>query len=263
MMTKHNPVAYRLAAAASLAFGVCGLVRAEAGSYAPPVQAAQGQSAKPSPAHAAPAPAPPSAPATAPSLLDHPAQPAKITLNAGKLSVQAHNSVLADILHEVSKESGMKIDGLDAGSAADRRMFGTYGPGTPRDVLSDLLSDSGYNFLMLGNTSSGAPRQLALTARTGGPAGSAPPPNRNTQEQTNPDEPQPVRQPDEPQNYPVPQPGPPENQNRVRSPQQMLQELQRMHEQQQQQQEQQQQQQQQQDQPDQPDQPDQQPEQPD
>jgi hypothetical protein len=256
MTRKSNSVAYRLAALAGLAFGACGLVRAAAPAYASQAQTAQGHSPKPSPAHAA-SHAP--APTTAPSLLDHPAQPAKITLTAGKLTVQADNSLLADILHQVSKDSGMKIEGLDSGPAADRRMFGTYGPGTPHDVLSNLLSDSGYNFLMLGNTSSGAPRELALTARSGGAAPAS------TPHQNNPDEPVPAQQPDEPQNNPQPPPGPPEIQNRVRTPQQMLQDLQRMHERRQQQEQQQEQtqqdQEQQQDQPDQPDQPpDQQPE---
>lgn len=248
MMRTRNPVAYRLAAIAGLAFGLCGLARAEPAAYAPPAQMAGGQSPKPSAAHASQAPTTPPAPTTAPSLLDHPAQPAKITLDAGKLTIQADNSILADILHEVAKESGMKIDGLDAGPAANRRVFGSYGPGAPRDVLSDLLSDSGYNFLMLGDTSSGTPRELALTVTKGG-ANSAPPNQaaNASQEQDNPDE---------PQNSPEPLPGPPGIQNRVRTPQQMLQELQRMREQQQQQQ-----QDQQQDQPDQPDQ-DQAPDQP-
>src|ERR1700756_3740788 len=139
-------------------------------------------------------------PGTAPSLLDHPAERAKVDLNAGKLTVQAANSSLSDILRQVSKASGMKIEGLQAGK--DQRVFGIYGPGTPRDVLSDLLNGSGYNVMMLGQMPSGVPRQLALSARTA--PGAAPNPPQvgatdNSQDDRQ-DDAQPTQYPDDQQN---------------------------------------------------------------
>jgi hypothetical protein len=175
-------------------------------------------------------------PLSAPSLLDHPAQPAKITLAAGKLTVMADNSSLSEILHQVSAAGGMKIDGLVTGGSGDPRIFGSYGPAAPRDVLSDLLNGSGYNVLMLGETTAGLPRELALTARTAGGVPN-PPPNAARNDE-NDVEVAPTQYPEEQEPIPPPpmQPGGP---NRVRTPQEMLQELQKMHDQQQQQQQQQ------------------------
>jgi len=55
----------------------------------------------------------------------------------------AHNSSLSEILKNLEASSGMAVDGFDK----DSRIFGVYGPGSPRDVLSDLLDGAGYNFL--------------------------------------------------------------------------------------------------------------------
>ena len=89
------------------------------------------------------------------------AQPATVSLKNGKLTVEANNSNLTQILQDVAHISGMTIDGLDK----DARVFGAFGPGNPRDVLTHLLVGSGYNFVMAGDTTDGAPRQLLLTAQ--------------------------------------------------------------------------------------------------
>jgi hypothetical protein len=110
------------------------------------------------------------APAPAPTIPANPsdsaAVPARVTLSGGKLTVDANNSDLQSILQDVARSSGMTIDGLSQG----KRVFGVYGPGTPRDVLTDLLAGSGYNFMMLGGANGSVPSQLVLTAQ-----GSAPP----------------------------------------------------------------------------------------
>ena len=54
---------------------------------------------------------------------------------------------------------------------ADERIFGTYGPGPARDVLSQLLDGSGYNVLMVGDRGAGTPRRIVLTIRSGSTAG--------------------------------------------------------------------------------------------
>ncbi len=109
-----------------------------------------------------------------PSLLDHPPQPATVSLVSGQLTIQADNSSLSAILHQVSAAGGMKVEGLRTGGSPGERVFGSYGPGAPRDVLSELLNGSGYNVIMLGETPSGAPRELTLTAQAVGGATTKP-----------------------------------------------------------------------------------------
>lgn len=102
----------------------------------------------------------PSSPSSAPT------KPARVTLTGGTLTVDANNSDLESILQDVARSSGMTIEGSSQG----KRVFGVYGPGTPREVLTDLLAGSGYNFMMLGGANGAVPTQLVLTAQ-----GSAPP----------------------------------------------------------------------------------------
>jgi len=94
------------------------------------------------------------------------AQPAAVTLENGTLTVQANNSDLAQILHEVSQKSGMVIEG----DVKDARVFGNYGPQNPSAILSDLLAGLGYNIMMVGSARGGAPGRLILSGRTGGPS---------------------------------------------------------------------------------------------
>jgi hypothetical protein len=197
----------------------------------------------PKPAAATPAPAAPvpSTPLLPPSLSDQPAQPAQVHLADGSLTVQANNSDLAQILHQIAEATGMSIDGL----GKDSRVFGIYGPGAPRDVLSDLLTDSGYNFMMVGDTTSGAPRQLLLTAQDGSVLPPQPPNSRRPAPAAEDDTPPPptfvMNQPDP--NAPLPgaatNPAPPiqpqNAQGGIKTPQQILQELEQLHQQQQQQ----------------------------
>jgi hypothetical protein len=88
---------------------------------------------------------------------------ATVTLKDGILIVQANNSDLGRILYDVAQISGTTIHG----SIKSVRVYGVYGPRSPRDVLSDLLAGSGYNFMMVGLTSQGAPRDLVLTPKGG------------------------------------------------------------------------------------------------
>lgn len=188
------------------------------------------------PAAASPAKPPVAAqPATAPSLLDHPAKPAKVTLVSGNLTIDANNSTLTDILQQVSSAGGMQVKGLQDGSA-DQRIFGSYGPGKPRDVLTSLLNGSGYNFLMVGQTSSGAPRQLALTARPTGGVPNPPPQSAiSTREAYEESVAPPTRYPQEPETPSVTPPVPTRGQTGIITPQEIRQ-MQTMRQQQQEQQ---------------------------
>jgi len=116
-----------------------------------PGQAVQAASAPVAP----PVPEPPHWPAN-----DKPAQ-ATIVWDSQGLRIDAANCSLQQILKEVSTLTGVKVEGL----GSDERVFGAYGPGLAREVLSQLLQGSSYNVLMIGDQGQGAPRQLVLTSR--------------------------------------------------------------------------------------------------
>jgi hypothetical protein len=87
--------------------------------------------------------------------------PATITWDSQGLRVAAENSSLAQILQDVATATGATIEGFDD----DRRIYGVYGPGQTREILSQLLQGSGYNVVMVGDLGQGAPRQILLTLR--------------------------------------------------------------------------------------------------
>jgi hypothetical protein len=88
---------------------------------------------------------------------------ARISLLNGQLTVAAQNSDLSQILAEIARVTGMSITGLNGG----KRVFGIYGPGEPRAILTGLLMGSGYNFLLVGGDA--APRQLVLMPESKAP----------------------------------------------------------------------------------------------
>ena len=140
-----------------------------------PAPAPEPQAATPAPEEAAPAAAEPAAVPN--SMLQQPASRAQVKISNGMLSVQADNSNLSQVLHDIGSATGMKVEGL----GRDERVFGHYGPATPRDVLTALLDGAGYNVLMVGDISSGTPKQLILSQRKGGASAPAPPPDPNAQ----------------------------------------------------------------------------------
>ncbi len=103
----------------------------------------------------------PSSPSKPPVPSEAVASPATVSLQNGKLTIEANNSDLTQILQHVAGISGMIIDGLSKRS----RIFGIYGPGNPSDVLTGLLAGSGYNFIMAGHRPDGAPSELLLAAQ--------------------------------------------------------------------------------------------------
>ena len=149
--------------------------------------------------------------------------------NSQGLRIDATNSSLHQILKDVSTAIGATVSGL----GADQRIFGNYGPGPAREVLSELLHGSGYNVLMIGDQGQGTPRQVVLSRQ---PSGPAPPSTANNSNQNSDDggsadaeepqqpepQPPPQQQPQLPQNMP-PGFGPGAQ---PRTPQQILQEMQ-------------------------------------
>ena len=174
--------------------------------------------AKPAIAVAA-VPAAPPAPVKPNWPVDQPPQAAHVTWDSHGLEINASNSSLDQILHEVATDTGAHLDG----PILDERIFGSYGPGPARDVLSELLDGSGYNVLLVGGRGDQPPQQIILTKST---PGSPPPPNaaqaHKEEESEAEDLPQPEPNPDNPQPMPLRNPfgaGP------GRTPQEMQQEM--------------------------------------
>jgi hypothetical protein len=114
--------------------------------------------AQAAPPVAPPAPKPPDWPAN-----NHPAS-ASVVWDSHGLRIDAENSSLAQILKDVSTATGAKVQGF----SSDERVFGSYGPGKARDVLSQLLDGSAYNMIMVGDQEKGAPLQIVLSLRHAG-----------------------------------------------------------------------------------------------
>lgn len=123
--------------------------------------------ARPSAAHPAestptPAPAAPPQPELPKWPVNEKADQASVVWDSHGLRIDATNSSLEQILTDVSTETGAKVEGLDN----DQRIFGSFGPGTAREVLRQLLDGSGYNFLLIGDQGQGTPREIVLSTRS-------------------------------------------------------------------------------------------------
>jgi hypothetical protein len=144
---------------------------------------------------------------------DPPGQ-ALVVWDSQGLRVDATNSSLQQILKDVSAATGTKVEGL----GSDARIFGAFGPGQARDVISQLLQGSGYNVLMVGDQGQGTPREVLLSQRHSGDAQPANP-TQPSDEDADADEP--AQQPAPAPNRPGFAPGGP-----PRTPQQIMQEMQ-------------------------------------
>jgi hypothetical protein len=197
--------------------------QAQPSAAQPPAPSGQGPGhSQPGAAAQPPAPSTPVAPDVAPSLLQQPPQEAKIIFDKNSLSIHADNSSLAGILRQVASTSGMKVEGL----SGDERVFGTFGPGAPRDVIAELLDGTAYNVALVGDLDNGAPRELLLTPTTHGAAAPAAAPQANADDASDQEAPDVPAQPppDVPQQPATQTPGTPG----VRTPQQLFEQLQRM-----------------------------------
>jgi hypothetical protein len=93
---------------------------------------------------------------------NQPPNPARVSWDSRGLEIEASNSSLNQILHQVAADTGAKLEGL----SQDQRVFGSYGPGPGSEVLSKLLEGSGYNLLIIGRHDTDAPVEIVLSARS-------------------------------------------------------------------------------------------------
>ena len=141
-------------------------------SFAPQAAAQRGGVRKPSAKKDAQKPDPAAIPAYTPTPLQPlpldqlPAVAPKVTYEGGQLTIVAHNCTLADVLHAVKKQLGAD---LDVPPNATERVVADLGPGTPRQVITDLLNGTHFNYVIVGSASDPtAVQSLALTPKTGG-----------------------------------------------------------------------------------------------
>jgi hypothetical protein len=94
------------------------------------------------------------------------AVPPQVTFENNQLTIVSPNSTLADILRAVRKQTGAEIDV----PAAPERVVTRLGPGPAREVLSDLLNGSRFNYVLLGSPSDQtALTRVVLVPKIGGP----------------------------------------------------------------------------------------------
>lgn len=98
-----------------------------------------------------------------------PPAPPKISYISGKLTVIADNSTLSDVLSAIQNVTGATIEGVTPTSTD--RVFGKFGPASPREVCSALLAGSAYDFIIMESPDHpGSIQQIILAARSMEPA---------------------------------------------------------------------------------------------
>jgi hypothetical protein len=180
------------------------------------------------------------------------AVPPQVTYENNQLTIVAPNSTLADILRAVRKTTGAEIEI----PAAPERVVTNLGPGPAREVVAELLNGSRFNYVLLGSPADDATlTRVVLVAKsavqdvTPGPApeggmpqatasiaAQQPPQPAEAEAEANSDD----NNDDSADQTPEAeqQQTPPQDQNGVKTPQQMLQEMQQRQLQMQQQQQQ-------------------------
>ena len=138
---------------------------------------------------------------------NQPPNQARVSWDSRGLEIEASNSSLDQILHQIAADTGAKLEGL----TPDQRVFGSYGPGPRSDVLLKLLDGSGYNVLMIGGRDAATPLEIVLSARL--PAGPQTATNNQNRSTSKNDEAGKQPEPDPPPNYPPEPPRPQANQN--------------------------------------------------
>jgi hypothetical protein len=106
------------------------------------------------------------------------AVPPQVSYQDKQLTIIAPNSTLADILRAVRKQTGADIEV----PAAPERVVTHLGPGPARDVLSDLLNGSRFNYVLLGSPGNDAIlTRVVLVPKSGQDAGTSPAPATEAQ----------------------------------------------------------------------------------
>jgi hypothetical protein len=88
----------------------------------------------------------------------------------GLLSIHASGATLSEVLFEIQKQTRAEI-AIPSGSEQDR-VAADFGPGPASEVLGELLTGSGLNFVVVGSqTDPRALRSVVLSRKSDAPAG--------------------------------------------------------------------------------------------
>ncbi len=121
----------------------------------------------------APPPLPKTLPPPAPLTPEQmPPVPPQVTYRDGLLSIVATNSTLSDILRAVAARTGAAVDA--PAQLTGERVAAQIGPGTPREVLSDLLTGPRFDYILVGaDGDPNAVRSIILTPNQSSPSAAA------------------------------------------------------------------------------------------
>lgn len=153
-----------------------------------------------------------------------------VTMNDGLLTIDAPNSMLSEVLNGVHVATGAVVEG----STPDERVAVRLGPGNPRQVIAALLQGTPYDYVILGSQEGQqAVTRIVLTRPSDSSSAPAPgagrpqPSGNNSSDRTPADEEpaQPAGEIQTDQAEQPPQP-PPQDQNRPKTPEQILREQQ-------------------------------------
>lgn len=90
----------------------------------------------------------------------------QVTYNNGLLTIVANNSTLSDILRAVASHTGATVEA--PAQLTSERVAAHIGPASPREVLSDLLTGPGFDFILVGaDGDPNAVRNIILTPNQG------------------------------------------------------------------------------------------------
>ncbi len=88
----------------------------------------------------------------------------------GMLTIHANNATLSEVLFQIQKKTGAEI-AIPAGTEQDR-VAEDFGPGTPSEVIGQLLNGSGLNFVIVGSETDPNQLRSVLLSRKGPGSGS-------------------------------------------------------------------------------------------
>ncbi len=247
---------FHITAAFALATISVAPIEAQNAAARPPINMPSAVEKSPAAPKSPESPAQPAAPVDAPPPTPEqmPPSPPRVAFIDGKLTIVAENSTLGDVLNAIKNLTSADVEYPP--SAASERIYAYVGPGSPRDVITSLLTGSKFDYVILGGVHDpNSIESVILSVRAAGSASdqqpfsppsraafrpSPPPeiPSESVEEDNNP-EPEPAPVPPSPptpgaQVSPGGQPNNP-NQPQVKTPEQLLEELRRMQQQQQQQ----------------------------
>ena len=107
-----------------------------------------------------------------PEMVKAPANPPPAAVNGvnvqflkGQLSIHASDANLSEVLYQIQKKTGAEI-AIPSGTEQER-VAGDFGPGSPNEVLAELLNGSQLNFVVIGSDADPKVLRSVILSRKG------------------------------------------------------------------------------------------------